>query len=62
MPLDSASLHLQVMFVHAYQTTLASTVNRNCGHVQRTRAKDVESVLRREKHFIAVAMHGGKVS
>jgi hypothetical protein len=62
VPLGSACLHLQVMLVHAYRATLAATVNRNCGHAQRTRVKDVESVLRKEKHFIAVVMHGGKVS
>jgi hypothetical protein len=62
VPLGSASSRLQVTPAPAYQVTLVATASRNCGHVQRTRVKCAESVSRREKHFIAVVMRGGKVS
>jgi hypothetical protein len=49
------------MLAPACPVTLVPTVSRSYGLVQTTHAKDEETVLRRGIHFIAVAMHGGKV-
>jgi hypothetical protein len=49
------------MLVPVCPVTLEPTVSRSYVLVQTTHAKDEESVLRREIHSTAVAMHGGKV-